>query len=367
MNRMIQAILLLVIGAAAMAADSGRSSQANAAAPNIPEGARWTIFCTSFSGPGHMEQARRFRDQMVQQTKLVDFHVVQNQDHSTLYYGYYREIDAKVDAKEAARAAADRRTMADFTNSATGERLFRGVLIVAMDEADPVAPAEWNLKNAKGYWSLQVAAFRDNSRRKEAAVEAVRDLRKQGYDAYYFHGPAVSSVCIGAFPQSSVVVDDGPEKISPEAAVLVAPAGVPLPQGQMLTDKGQPLVAKQRRLNVTDPELLKLWRTFPNHATNYEEGRQITRRDGTKVDKVERSFLVVVPREEVPVAAQRPAIPEALLRQAGSAGADPSTPAGAAPLTVGTAQDAPRPVTPKPVQPAGKPAPGGKLRGLDDY
>jgi hypothetical protein len=360
-------MLLLGLAMPALAADKSEAGRAPAGVPNIPEGARWTIVCASFTGPGHMEQAKRFKEQMVQQTRMADFYVVHNPDHSTLYYGYYREIDPKADAKEAARAAADRRTMADFTNAASGERLFRAVLLVAMEEADPIAPPEWNLVSAKGYWSLQVAAFRDNARRKEAAVEAVRDLRKQGYEAFFFHGPAVSSVCIGAFPKTSVVIDDGPEKVSPEADVLVAPDGVALPEGPMQTKDGKLLVAKQRKINVTDPELLRLWRAFPNHATNYEEGRQITKANGTKVDKVEHSFLVVIPHEDVTAQVQRPAIPDALLRQAGAAGGDPSTPAGEVPLTVQAGTNPQQPAPPRTASPTKKPPQGGKLRGLDDY
>ncbi len=363
MARITGLLLLLALAMPALAADKAEAHRAPAGAPNIPEGARWTICCFAFSGPAHMEQAKRFKEQIAQQTKMSDFYVVHNADHSTLYYGYYREIDPKIDAKEAARAIADRKTMAEFTNAANGERLFRGVLLVAMEEADPIAPAEWKLSNAQGYWSLQVAAFHDNARRKEAAVEAVRDLRKQGYEAFFFHGPAVSSVCIGAFPQTSVDVDDGPKKFSPDAPVLVAPPDMDLVQ----TPSDRPMVIKQRKINVTDPELKKLWQAFPTHATNYEEGRQITKRDGTKVDKFEHSFLVVIPHEEAIAQSQRPAIPAALLGQTGAAGGDPSTPAGEMPLIVPAGSNPQQPTPPRIAPAAKKPPQGGKLRGLDDF
>ena len=363
MARTIRLMLLLVLAMPALAADKPAANRAPADVPNIPEGARWTIVCSSFTGPGHMEQAKRFKEQIAQQTRLTDFYVVQNPDHSTLYYGYYREIDPKVDAKEAARAAADRKTMADFTNAANGAKLFRAVLLVAMEEADPIAPPEWNLANAKGFWSLQVAAFRENPRRKEAAVEAVRDLRKQGHEAYYFHGPVVSSVCIGSFPYRSVIVDDGTKNVSPDAPVLVAPDGVDLEQ----TKSDKSMVVRKRTINVTDPELLKVWKQFPTHATNYEEGRQITKRDGTKVDKVERSFLVVVPFEDATAQVQRSAIPAALLGQIGVAGGDPSNPAGEVPLNVQAGTNPQQPAPPRATSPAKKPPQGGKLRGLDDF
>ncbi|MFI5379609.1 MAG: hypothetical protein ACHRHE_09955 [Tepidisphaerales bacterium] len=364
MARIIQSLLLLALAVPALAADKPEANRAPAGVPNIPEGARWTICCETFTDAGHMEQAKRFKEQLAQQTKMSDFYVVHSPDHSTLYYGYYREIDPKADAKEAARAAADRTTVANFIDAASGQRLFRMVMVVAMDQADPIAPPEWNLKNAKGFWSLQVAAFRDNPRRKEAAVEAARDLRKQGYEAFFFHGAAVSSVCIGAFPYTSVIVNDGPKNVSPDAPVLVAPPDMDL----MQTPSDRPMVVRQRQINVTDPELLKLWKQFPTHATNYEEGRRIVKRDGTKVDKVERSFLVVIPNEEATAAATaRPVIPAALLRQAG-AGSDPSTPASENPVRVQVDQNPQQPVPPRAVQPAKKKPPQeGKLPGLDNF
>ena len=75
---------------------------------------------------------------------------------------------------------------------------------VPLASPDPESPPEWNLFNkdiqkaprdpSRAYWSLQIMAFRANSLRKAAAVQAVAALRKQGIEAYYFHGEEISSV-----------------------------------------------------------------------------------------------------------------------------------------------------------------------------
>src|SRR5438552_2078461 len=68
-------------------------------AAGIPEDAQWTVCCTQFIGPGHIEQSTAMRDRLVQQTKLRDWRVEHTADHSTIYYGFYRAIDDKKDAK----------------------------------------------------------------------------------------------------------------------------------------------------------------------------------------------------------------------------------------------------------------------------
>ena len=40
----------------------------------------------------------------------------------------------------------------------------------------------------RSYWSVQITAFKDNPLRKQAAVDAVKELRAKGVEAYYYHG-----------------------------------------------------------------------------------------------------------------------------------------------------------------------------------
>src|SRR5688500_4076694 len=39
-----------------------------AAHPSIPKDARWTVFCTSFTGPAHAAEARTARDRLMRST-----------------------------------------------------------------------------------------------------------------------------------------------------------------------------------------------------------------------------------------------------------------------------------------------------------
>src|SRR5205085_9341649 len=141
---------------------------------------------------------------------------------SVLYYGYYRAYNDTNDLNESRRAQDDRAKL-DKLQDAQGERPFASSIFVELTSPDPEAPAEWNLANAKGYWSLQIAAYKDSPDRKKAAVDSVRAAREKGIEAYYFHGPTTSSVCIGCWPREAVKAQDAAvgESLDPRQPILV--------------------------------------------------------------------------------------------------------------------------------------------------
>jgi hypothetical protein len=66
---------------------------------------------------------------------------------------------------------------------------------------------EWEISNAKGYWSLNVGVFYNEGgmrERKKASEEYVKILRGEGVEAYFHHGAERSSVCVGAFPKEAI-------------------------------------------------------------------------------------------------------------------------------------------------------------------
>lgn len=280
-------------GAAAKAGGAGGMA--------IPKDARFTVFCGTFSGPQHIQQAKAMRQQLVEKSGMQDWYVVQGQGQTTLYYGFYRAVNEQIDAKEGVRAQNDRKRIAAMTGT-NGGRLFNGVLLVALDEADPSSPAEWNLENAKGQWTIQIAVYKDHPQRKQYAVDAVRTARSQGYEAYYYHGPTASSVCIGAWPASAVKADDEIRMTDPNAVPLIAPGSVPVKEGIMTPD-GRPIRVMRTQTQVLDESLLATMRAFPNHSVNGVAGQQVRDPNTGQVRTVmDRSLLVRVPQQRVMVA-----------------------------------------------------------------
>ena len=143
--------------------------------PAAPKDTQWTILCDSVEGPGHVENARDLKSMLARQSGMRSWYIVHTDHDSTIYYGYYRSLD---NAAEKKRAEQDRQRIAMLTDKLSNP-LVRGNVLVSYNAPDPEAPPEWNLVNTPktAYWSIEIATFAGNPRRKEAAVDMVRQLR----------------------------------------------------------------------------------------------------------------------------------------------------------------------------------------------
>lgn len=277
-----------------------RDAAAAAGIPAPPPGAQWTIYCQTISGPDHVARANRYKEQLALATpELRDWYVIHQDGQSTLYYGFYRSFDDIKDP-ETQRAQRDRRTI-DALSDRQGNRPFKFAFFVALDSPDPVAPPEWNLANASGAYSLQIAAYTGHPLRKQAAVDAVRDARAQGIEAYYYHGENTSSVCVGAWPENAVVrrqevVNARPG--DPDQPFIAA--GIPLPEDAARNQRdaqGRPIRVEQERFEIVDASLSRAMRAFPEHAVNGEVSiTTVVDASGKRVSRPASSFVVPIPR-----------------------------------------------------------------------
>lgn len=290
-------------GAAATATPSADSKAQSggrgpAAAPSISAGSEWTIYCTTVPGAAHVLQSTQIRDQLVRGTGMRDWYVIHGAAESTIYYGFYKSVD---------KTAKATREKIDAMTDATGSRPFRNAMIVELTAPDPDAPPQWDLASApEGMaWSVQIAAYEGSPQRKKFAVDAVREARAQGVPAYYYHGPSVSSVCVGAWPKSAVRGDTEPGFNDPDekrsmdqvmrqqpADLIVLPPGMPAMSGELRGKGNRRIRAVTPELEVVDPALLGTLKTYPNHYRNGDaEGVKTT----TGVQP-KPSFLVKIPR-----------------------------------------------------------------------
>lgn len=279
---------------------SPRDAAAAAGMPLPPEGAQWTIYCQTVSGPEHVNRANRYKEALVQATPdLRDWYVIHQDGQSTLYYGFYRSFDDAKDA-ETQRAQRDRRTIDSLTDR-MGNRPFKFAFFVALDSPDPVAPPEWNLTNANGAYSLQIAAYTGHPLRKQAAVDAVRAARAQGIEAFYYHGENTSSVCVGAWPENAVSRTQ--EVVNARAGDPDQPfiaTGIPLPEEAARNQRdaqGRPIRVEQERFEIVDASLARAMRTFPEHAVNGEVTvTATTDASGRRISRPASSFVVPIPK-----------------------------------------------------------------------
>ncbi|MBN2563430.1 MAG: hypothetical protein JXQ75_21120 [Phycisphaerae bacterium] len=187
----------------------------------------WTIECNAYRGP----QRRVMADRMASALKRVGelrsgkVAVEHRKNQSVVYYGEYKlkYVEAKVDS--ASHAKGD--VVIELNDAIQRDLQF--IKTLALGEAYPffsarplpkpiedVGPAEWDLRSAKGVYTLQVGVTYNTPTLhdyKQAAVEWVKALRAEGHEAYYYHDPDKprSSVCVGTFGEDALV-DSGDGK-----------------------------------------------------------------------------------------------------------------------------------------------------------
>lgn len=317
-------VLLVLLSAALLVhpAVAARKPQADAKPSGPPGSARWTLYCQAIGGPAHVEQANNAKSELVRMTGLKDWYVIHQEGQSVIYYGFYRAIDESEDRKDAARAQSDRKLVDGLVDTA-GNKIFSRCFFVEVSAPDPQAPPEWNLINADGYWSLQIAAYKDSPQRKQAAVEAVRAARAQKVPAYYYHGETTSSVCIGVWPRNAVREQDEAVALAndPNQDLLVLPQ--PMAENYQIRNReGERVKAVAPRTEIVDPSLLAAIEQYPTHAVNGEVRTHVVEDPATGKQQTmeDPSFLVVVPRPSASLLrAERPRETPLLLDPAGTA------------------------------------------------
>src|SRR5689334_10420226 len=69
--------------------------------PTAPADTQWTILCDSIDGPGHVANARDLKAILARQSGMPDWYVVHTDHDSTIYYGFYRELNNPAEKKRA--------------------------------------------------------------------------------------------------------------------------------------------------------------------------------------------------------------------------------------------------------------------------
>ena len=246
MNMRPLMILTMLAAAVLVGCDAGKSMQAGGGdQARRNDDANVTILLKPFMGVDHAEQAAKWHQDTLEYTKWKGLFITAEADRSLLCWGRYGSaLDAKAQK-----------------NLRKAKKIYRAAMIFPLHGANP-GPPEWDLRNADGKHSIAVAVFRDNPGhgyvgRKKFAVEYCRDLRKNDYEAYFYHGKQQSVVCIGAFPDSALlsVYENGEQKTK-----------------------------------MLDPRMKQIFKDFRQLAVD-GQGRQI---DGKDV----RSYLIAIPNKQ---------------------------------------------------------------------
>jgi hypothetical protein len=131
---------------------------------------------------------------------------------SLLYYGSYRG-EVKPGSDQFVPPEKARQDLAMLRGLANGQmQPFQLAMIVEKPTPNP-GPAEWDLHNAPGTYTLQITYCFDKPglpNHKQVAVDICKALRDQGEEAWYYHPDERRSVVtVGHFDESAI--EEGPD------------------------------------------------------------------------------------------------------------------------------------------------------------
>lgn len=197
-----------------------RSEPAEPATPKLAprkgtgEYETWTIECGSYEGPDGSRVADKMAS-LLREVPEVDADMVSvehTEDRSRVLYGNY-------DLEYSVTEDGGRPTI-ELDDKIKGDTNFIRKLAVgeqypflqarAVEKPKAIAgPAQWDLRNAHGVYTLHVGvtyATPNLQEYKEAAIEWVKVLREEGFEAYYYQAPDEPrvSVCVGTFGADAV-------------------------------------------------------------------------------------------------------------------------------------------------------------------
>jgi hypothetical protein len=164
--------------------------------------ARCTILLAQYNGPDRVQLAQELMARAKQVLETDDIWLEQVDGGIAVNYGRFKE---STPGSEAQREME--RVKRLYGRLETGAYQF--AYVKELPEPDPPAPAQWELLRSNCAYSLEVATYfnvpeRGFHERKRSAVEAVRNLREKGEEAYFVHGRRQSRVYVGCFGPGAV-------------------------------------------------------------------------------------------------------------------------------------------------------------------
>lgn len=173
----------------------------------------WSILLQEFAGTDQLQRADQLRTRLQREYRVPGLWVRQNGDKTGLYRGLYPRPDtdtARSDLRQTRMLSLD------------GARPYEDVQMLPLSAAARGASSPLDLRQFPGMRSLQVAVYDSDfgPEFRHAAEDAVNALRKEGHEAYFYHGPNRSMVTIGLFDANDVSRDGDQDGYPPRAREL---------------------------------------------------------------------------------------------------------------------------------------------------
>jgi hypothetical protein len=154
---------------------------------------RFTIVLAQFVGESREQQAQALQVRAKRILKSDDIWYDFEQMRLSVYHGHFQKYkDAQKELE---------RTRKLYPQLGLGPKNLQFCYLKEIPQPDPPAPEDWNILNSGCAYTLEMAVFysvpdKNYFNRKADAVAAVKNLRAEGKQAYYLHGPQASWVYV---------------------------------------------------------------------------------------------------------------------------------------------------------------------------
>jgi len=164
--------------------------------------AQWSILLATLEGEDRNKRAEMLRSKLANQMHIPDVWTTDTDEKTLVYRGRY--VDPAADhARDAVRQT--RMLKVD------GQRPFQEAQIISTAAAATGVAGPYDLRQFPGMYSLQVEVYDDQigDTYRSVAEDRVRTLRRDGDEAYFYHGPFRSQVTVGLFTHDEAFVPHG--------------------------------------------------------------------------------------------------------------------------------------------------------------
>ncbi len=209
-------------------------------------GQGWSIPLASFEGPDRFKQIEKTRSELIEQN-LPSLWFEDYQNKATIYCGRFASAN-----DPQTQQILDRIRAIEIN----GEKPYAKAKIIPLVGGHRVQLDPFDLQQFVGFFSLQVAVYTENypGDRRAQAEKVTRDLRQKGEDAYYYHGPRNSSVCIGLFTYDDFVTINHVSHYGPRIKALQAKYPYNLIDAPPGTEPEPVETSEQSTVNIPMPE-----------------------------------------------------------------------------------------------------------------
>ena len=172
--------------------DQAKAEKTNGKKATLLSQSDFAIHVAEFDGKKARKQADALHDQLTNEMKIPDVWVWEDAKRAVVYRGRYPS--PSIDKAE--RDLRQTRML-----QIEGKRPFESVELMPVGASLSSASTDMDLRKHMGMHTLQIGAYDETFGPdfRAAAERAVIELRKQGNEAYFYHGPNRSLLTIGLF------------------------------------------------------------------------------------------------------------------------------------------------------------------------